>query len=303
MKLNLLSRALNLSLNNIWRNKILSAATVFVMAIILFIFNIILAVNFIAKDSIENLNQKIDIVVYLKESTDYVDAKGIISEIEKLEGVTKVVYFSKQEALTQMGKLQPDLAKSFEKYNLGNPLPASINISTESPEYHAGIDKFLNQERFTAYLSNVTSSSDSSNNAIISSVSKNLVALNKFTNQLTFWLVLIFFVGGCLIMINALQLTIFNRQKEIGIMKLVGASYNFIKLPFIIEAIIYGTLSVLISFILLFFVANNINISSTSLLNYYAEGRLAMIFMAELAVTILLSISSSLIALHEYLRK
>ena len=68
---NLIGKGIHLSLQNIWRNKFLSLATIFVIGTIIFIFNVILAVNFIAKEAISDLSEKIDVVVYLKESTSF----------------------------------------------------------------------------------------------------------------------------------------------------------------------------------------------------------------------------------------
>ena len=83
--LSLAKKGLTLSLSNIWRNKFLSLATIFVIGTMIFIFNIILAVNFIAQDALNDLGKKIDIVVYLKESTNYSDTQNLINEFENID--------------------------------------------------------------------------------------------------------------------------------------------------------------------------------------------------------------------------
>ena len=249
-KLNLLKRAFELGANNIWRNKLLSIATIFVMGIIIFIFNIILAVNFIAQDALTDLSKKVDVIVYLKDSTNYAQSEEIAADIRELEGVENVIYTSKNDALNQIKSSHPSLSLAFEKYKLGNPLPASLNVSTSHPKYHQGIINFLSQDRYQALLSNFSANSGE-NNDIISGVSKNLLTVTNFTQQVIFWLITIFIIGGALVILNALQITIFSRKKEIEVMKLVGASYWFIRLPFIIESIIYGILAILLSFIMI----------------------------------------------------
>ncbi len=303
MKLALLERAFKLSLSNLWRNKFLSLATVFVIGTIIFIFNVILAVNLITKDALSDLNKKIDIVIYLKESTDLVTSQEIVGTIQTFEGVEKVVYNSKEDALKQIKQTHPNISLAFEKYQLGNPLPASINITTSHPKYHEGINQTLSESQYQNFFSNIVTSSDSANNTIITSVAKNLLEVNNFANQVIFWLILIFTIGGALIILNAIQITIFNRKREIAVMKLVGASYSFIRLPFIIESIIYGILSVLLSFILLLGLSKSIEIQSTSLWDYYSVIKFQTIFLIELLATIILSILSATIALHEYLQK
>ena len=63
----MIKKGILLGLHNIWRNKFLSLATIFVIGTIIFIFNVILAVNFIAKEAIQDLSEKIDVVIYLQE--------------------------------------------------------------------------------------------------------------------------------------------------------------------------------------------------------------------------------------------
>jgi len=298
---NLIKQSLRLSLSNIWRNKFLSIATIFVVATIIFIFNVILAVDFIAKDAVNNLNQKIDIIVYLKESTTPSQTKELINELQTLPEITNIKHLTKEDALKQMQATHPDLSMAFEKYELGNPLPASLNISTNSPENHGKINQLIKQEKYQTLVSNIVSNEDSTNNAIMASVFKNLVKVTNFTNQLTFWLIFTFVIGGSLIILNAIHITIFNRKKEIQIMKLVGASHWFIRSPFIFESIIYGTLAIILSVIMLIGITKNIDIEKNTLFNLYSLGELSLIILAEFIATILISVLSSSLAVHEYL--
>lgn len=273
------------------------------MGAIIFIFNVILTVNFIAQDALIDLNKKIDITVYLQESTSYEQIQQLGAEIGQLEGVEKVEYISKDNALAKLRTTHPDISFAFEKYNLGNPLPASLNIITTHPQYHQAIANFLSQDRYRQYLSNIIQSGDPDSNAIISSVSKNLLNLTNFTHQLIFWLIMTFIIGGALIILNAIQVTIFTRKKEIGVMKLVGASNWFIRSPFIIESVCYGISAIIISFLMLIILANNLSIKDSSLFQYYSSMNFFMIFLVELISTILLSVFSSIIAMHEYIKR
>ena len=300
---NLLEKSLHLALSNMWRNKILSIATIFVVGIIIFIFNIILAVNFIAQDALQDLNKKVDLTIYLQESTSYEQTQQLATEISQLPGVEKIDYQSKDQALEKLKSSHPDLSFAFEKYKLGNPLPASLNITTKEPQYHQEIAELLKQDKYRIFLSDVIQNGDPENNAILSSVSKNLASLTDFTHQLIFWLIMTFVIGGALIILNAIQITIFNRKKEISIMKLVGASNGFIKSPFIIESVIYGVLALTISFIMLVILSTNLSIQDSSLFQYYSTLNFSIIFFCELLVTITISVLSSMIAIHEYMKK
>lgn len=290
-------KILKLSLSNIWRNKVLSLATIFVMAIIIFIFNTILAINFISQDTLNSLGEKIDLIVYLKETSTTDDIKTLTDDIKTLEGVINVTYTSKESALTELTNSHPDLTLAFDKYNIENPLPQSINITTSHPSFHKNINEFLQQEKYSRVLSDI----NAQDNNIINSVSENLINLTGFAEQILFWLIITFLIGGSLIIINAIQITIFNRKKEIEVMKIVGATRNYIRLPFIIESIIYGLLAILISFGMLFVLSNNLSLQGTEIWSLFYNLNLYKIFFIELAATMLLTTVSSILAVHDHL--
>lgn len=300
--LNLIKKALSLSVTNVLRNKFLSLATIFVIGIIIFIFNIILAINFIANDSISNLSKKIDLVVYVKESTTAEQAQQIARDLRELPEVREVTYISKDQALQDIKTSYPEIFQAFEKYNLGNPLPASINIITVSPQSHKNITNFLDNNTYKSLLSNSKSSTSEESEAIMSSVSKNLMKLSGFTHQVIFWLIIVFVLGGTLITLNAMQITIYTRKKEIEVMKLVGASYWFIRLPFILEGAIYGILAVLLSCLMFVFLSKSVYIENLDMTRFADLNLYALLFI-ELIITMILTIGSSVIAVHEHLSK
>ena len=297
----LIKRAFRLSFSNIWRNKFLSIATVFVIGTIIFIFNIILAVNLIAKDSLTDLNQKIDITVYLQQNANFEAVTSLQQQLLNLEGVNNVKYTSKDDALLKIKTTHPDLSLAFEKYSLGNPLPASLNITTAHPQYHQDVADYISQDQFRPLFTRISSISDNENSTIISSVSRNLLQLTNFANQIIFWLIMIFIVGGALIILNAIQMAIFHRKREITVMKLVGAPYWLIRLPYIIESLAYGILAVILSFIMLLILANHVQIQGAELANYYQQIQFSKIFLYEILATVILSFLSAILAIHEYL--
>ncbi len=290
-------KIISLSLKNIWRNKVISIATIFVIAIIIFIFNTILAVNYIAKDSVTELGKKIDIIIYLTQGTEQEDIDKLSQDLIKLEGVENISYTSKENALKELTQAHPDLSIAFDKYNIENPLPQSINISTIHPKYHQAIFTHLEQEKYSRILLDI----NNEDNSIIDKVSKNLISLTSFAEQIMIWLLATFIIGGALIIINAIHITIYNRKKEIQVMKMVGASHAFIKLPYILEAIIYGFLAVTISMGMLLLATRNLNLQGINFWSYIPSINIQLLYLLELAVTITLSAISSLFAVHDNL--
>jgi len=301
----LLKRAFKQSISNLVRNKFLSTATVIVMGTILFIFNVILAVNFITESSLQSLSQKVDLVLYIEDSTNTAETQHMISELKLLDEVQDLDYTSKEEALSKVKNLYPNIYESFSKYDLANPLPASISIQTLSPDSHANIENYIKGSKLSSYITNIEKQADSNTreSGIISSVAQNLQKVTDFSRQIIFWVVIVFILGGILIILNAVQMAIFTRKKEIEIMRLVGAEHFFIKMPFVIEAIIYALGAVALNILMLMLLAGEIDIEGTTLLKFSENLNLFALTIFETIVTITIAICSSLIAVHAFLRR
>lgn len=285
---------------NLWRNKFLSIATIISIAIILFIFNIIVAVYFITESSLQSLSEKVDMVLYLNDNFTTEQRDTLIKEVKLIDGVTNVSYTSKDDALTKVQSMYPDIYQSFDKYDLKNPLPASISVKTKDPKIQKDIENYISGSKFRQYISNISNVTDQNQGqdaSIISSVAKNLEKVTDFSRQIIFWIVIIFLIGGMLIILNSVQMAIFTRRKEIEIMRLVGAKHMFIKLPFIIEGIFHALGAVIINILMLQFLAGKTDLEISKNLNFIS------LSVIEFIVTVILATCSSLIAVHNHIRK
>ncbi|MCD6109925.1 permease-like cell division protein FtsX [bacterium] len=298
---NNITRAFRLSFSNMWRNKYLTSATILVMGILVFIFNIILSVNYVTQEALTDLTRKVDIVAYLKDDTPYYTVQQMIKELKNLDGVVDATYTSKNDALKIVSETKPQTAEFLRKYGINNPLPASINITTKRPELHIMIKQFLNQEKYRHLLSDTVSKDSMQNNAT-KAVTDNLIRLSNATNQIVFWIFIIFIIGSVLIISNSILLTIYNRQREIYIMRLVGATHGFIQLPFILEGLFYGFFAMIIAGLLLWIMGSQINITEISISSYLASIPIMKIFFVELGVSMLFGVLCSFLAVHVYLK-
>lgn len=297
-----LIRALKLGMANFWRNKVLSVATILVIAIILFIFNIILTIQFIGNQALEAISERVDIVIYLNDDTELYEVKNLMNDLEDIQGVKQVKFTSKDEALEIVSKTHPKTASFLKKFNLRNPLPPSISIITEKAEDHLAIQNLLQKDEYQKLLQNIVTEGASGESVILSNVAENLFNISNFVKQIIFWMVLVFVLGGTLVIVNAIQLTIYTRRQEIGIMRLVGATLNFIRLPYIFEGMLYGFFAVLLSFFILFMLSNTIHIESSNLFTYLEEIDLRRLFIVEMLITLSLSIVCSTFAVQRYIR-
>jgi cell division transport system permease protein len=114
-----------------------------------------------------------------------------------------------------------------------------------------------------------------------------------------------------LIIFNTIQMAIFNRRDEIQIMRLLGASTAYIRGPFVVESIIYGILSAVISVLLInaLFVTASSSLQATSFglldISYsqtFFESHYWILLALQLGLGILIGAASSVIATRRYLK-
>lgn len=222
--------------------------TVLVIAIVLTMFHGLLAVHDRANSALQNLQKKFSITVYLKDDADPFEVGNLITALEQRPDVIKPVsYTSKEEAWKTMSETFSLDTNLLQKYKFS--LPASLTITPRKLDDAALIQAFLETNGKNL-------------------ISNPLVAQNKqadITNQMMQFVqnvrnatlrnivlfILLFVIGGALLLSSAIHLAITSRHTEINIMKLVGASYGAITTPFVIEGLILSVLSFILHLIFL----------------------------------------------------
>ncbi len=302
-KLRLFSLSLKASFVNLWRNKFLSLASIVVIGIIVFIFNIILSIDFTVQNTLKELNQKVDLTIYLQDrvSEDGAIVESFLANVKQIEGVVDVKFISKSDALQQIEKLHPQTVDFFQKYQITNPLPGSISITTSDARYHDEIKNYI-RTVFPNYISSINDNTDEQSQRTRKIVD-NLKSVESFANQTVFWVFFVFLIGGILIIINSINITIFSRQKDLFIQRFVGADHNFIRLPYILEAVWYSTSAVLASFVLLMFITKISDTGSSFTLWSFSNIQAYQIFFIELLAATALSSIASFIVIESHLRK
>jgi len=265
------------------------------MALILFIFDIILTLNIISTGIINDIYKQVDIIVYLEDDADIFTINTMIEEIKTVDSVLDVKYTTKEEALADYLAIYPDQENPFETYGLDNPLPANVQITTTSPEAHPAINSILEKTEYKDLL--MTTVDNSENQGLADKV----LAIGTYTKNLVFLIMLIFIITSAIIILNAMHLTIYYRKKEIEIMELVGAPISFIKWPFVIEGITISLSAALISlfFILTFITSLNLPIT----ISEFTDGKkLIVIALFQIVISIFIGIFSSNTAIERHLK-
>lgn len=286
-------------LRNIWLN----VATVIILVISLFTVTVMLAVDAIGDHALGALKEKIDITIQFKDNAD----EGKILELQKdLRGrgdVKNVEYISKDQALTNFKEAHKDDSYINDSLTeLGdNPLFAVLNVKANELDQYKDIDNFVvGNENYKDIIEKVN-------------FKENETAINNFSNILAaikegiLGLSVLFVLIGVMVAFNTIRLAMYAHKTEIEIMRLVGAGNWYIRMPFIIEGIVFGVVSCAVAIALMFPAVSYVSPKIAQFipgfdLNNYFIGNLYNITLLLLSMGVGIGVISSVIAIRRYLK-
>ena len=223
--------------SNFKENRLMSVASIGVVISCLAIVGVcgLLALNI--NSFAKFLGSQNEIVVYLYDSATDDQVNGITDYLKGNENIASYDYISKEEALEeQMGYLGEygDLLESYTGEN--NPLPASFRCKVKDLTKIQSTSDQLSQLAGVELLSTPTE------------LAGVLITIKNAAYYGGFAVLAILVFVSIVVISNTIRLTVFARRKGINIMKFVGATNGFIRLPFIVEGIIIGTIGALVTF-------------------------------------------------------
>jgi len=284
------------------RNGWLSAATITVIVLSIFIFSGALILNQTSNIVIKSIKDKVDISIYFKNDMPEEDIFKIKDEIGTVEGVARVDYISQQKALEifkEQRKSDPLISRALEE--LGeNPLSASLNIKARKSEDYPKIVNYLENAPFKDRLITIDLAQ---NQKIINRLNALTRGLKSGSLILDFILTFV----AIIVAFNTIRMAIYSLREEITIMRLTGASNWFIRGPFLVNGIFYGVLAAVITMIIyiplvLWFSPKISAFVSGFNLNNYFFGHFFELLGLQLFFGIVIGLVSSFIAIAKYLK-
>lgn len=292
---------------NFFRNATLAIAAIAVMVVTLTIILLSVLVNTTLSSTISQITDRIDVSVYLVDDLTEQQTNELIADVESLDNVASTEYLSKDDALERYqdeNAGNPELLAAISQTD--NPLPATIRIRPVDLERVNEIQAFLERPEIAALQSDEPSYSGDRKEAI-----------DKISNAATILQqvgiagVALFTIISVLIIFNTIQMAIFNRRDEISIMRLLGANTNYIRGPFVVEAVMYGLIAGAISIFLInsLFIASSSTLEASSLglldiaqaQRFFNDNFLALLG-AQLGIGVAIGAISSTIATRRYLK-
>lgn len=259
-----LGRIISFAWKNVYRNAWIGLATVLVLVLALLSVNVLIGVNALASSAINILEKKIDVSVYFVPETPEAILEQSRSYMASLPQSESVKLFTADEALAAFKERHaddPSILDALEELD-ANPLGATMVIKAVRTSDYPFLMEALNNPQFSFAIESKTYDDHT---VAIEQVEQIAASVRYFGLILT----AVFIIFSALIVYNAIRVAIYTQREEIGIMRLVGASNAFVRLPLILDGIFFALLALLISGAL---IAVIISVAEPYLISFYDGG-------------------------------
>lgn len=299
-------RVLKFAIQGFFRNFWLSLVTITMMLMAVLSVTLLLSMNYIKEATISGVENKVDILVELKPNVTQEQVDGLVIDLERLSEIKDVKIISPEEnkELFKQYNLNSKVKEALNVYGEDeNPFSYFLAIKAYNLDQYSKILEFVGQDK---YLSIVEGSDTNTHQEFIDKINK----ISNFVNRYSWYLAGIFVLISIVVIFNTIRISIYTRRDEIMIMKLVGAGNWFVRLPFIIESVLYALAAMLIVILVIYPLVNFIQPS----LNVYFQGlqvidlvgyfrnNFVQIFVYQFIVLAILNIISTAVAIRKYLK-
>lgn len=226
---------------NIIRNGLMSVASLFTIVCCLFILGLFIILSLNVSSVTDQMKDKCEIQVFLEDGVSQERVEAIFEEIRAADNIKQAEIYTKEQMFEEIKETmfegRADLLEGFGEED--NPFSDSYKIIltdiSKASQTASALEQIENVEKVTNKQNIV--------NIVISA--------SRAVKRASIIIMVLLFVIAVVIISNTVRLTVFNRRKEINIMKYIGATDRFIRIPFLFEGVMIGFLGALVSLALM----------------------------------------------------
>jgi cell division transport system permease protein len=232
----MLKRSLIEALKNLTRSIWLSLTAISVLTVSLASVALVATISTTIGFAVRNLDNLISVPAFLVESYPEENVAPLLDKIRSIPEVKQVKYFNKEDAQQELSQGTAGLNLDFLKtQGSGNSLAwRYVLITPKQSENYGALINILKSQSFEGTWEEVPGDQ---------SFVDNLVKFNRWVRIIGVVLILVFAAISILVMANILRITIYSHRDEIEIMRLVGATNSYIRMPFIVEGVYYNLIA------------------------------------------------------------
>lgn len=221
------------------KQKKMTSASIIIMCATMLIFGLFFVIGENVNSIINQIKEKQGIQIFIDEGATDEQIQELGNEIRNIDGVNVVTFVSKEDALNTIKTQLDDYQGVLEGWDEENPFPASFFVTLDDLSLNDSVQEQINK---LEYVDEIASENTTINR---------LQELANGIQIMTIIILSLLVIISIFIISYTIKLTVHARRREISIMKYVGATNGFIRGPFIIEGIIIGLVSAIITLVIL----------------------------------------------------
>ena len=225
-------------IENIWKNRMMSFASFCVLLVSILMVGLASLFYINITSMIGSVAGKNEVIVYIEDGATSEDEASLKTQLEKIGNMTEISFYSKDQAFEDLKKSMSDYEVLFDSLGNDNPLIDSYRIKIADIDQ---MDNTVAQIQKLDFVSNVRAPYDFVNI---------LIQLRRIITIIALAVIAALCIVSVIIISNTTKASVFARREEIMIMKYVGATNAFIRIPFFVEGMITGFMAGLVALIL-----------------------------------------------------
>jgi cell division transport system permease protein len=209
---------------------------------------------YFTNQGLKYVEQRLDFSVYFKADSQAEETKKLQAIIENLPQIDRVIYVSKNEAFQNFqsqAQKNPVIAKALNELKI-NPLVDYLVVKAKTPEAYKQVADYIDKSPYRPLVEFVTYAE---NQKII----ERFISISKQLKLATLAFLLLIVIFGAFIIFTATLIAIYAQKEEIEILRLIGASDWFIRMPFFVFTIIVSLLAYIFSFLIVVISVSRLN--------------------------------------------
>jgi cell division transport system permease protein len=212
------------TITNLKRNLLMTVAAISTVAISLLLLGGVQILGLVVNNVTGGLERKVEISAYFRENASAGEIEQLTRDLGEMPTVRDVVFISKEEAFEEYKEIYKDQPEFWQNIP-EDSLPQSLRISLVDADF---TEEVASSIRGAPGLDEVRYGGQ---------IIDRLLQVNNLLTVITFSMSMILLVAAAALIANTIRLAIYARRDEIGIMKLVGATNWFIRIPFLFEGV------------------------------------------------------------------
>ncbi len=296
-------RMIKFALQDLIRNLSLSFMTVVVLVLMLLSINTLIILKFLTNEATSAIKEQIDVSVFFVQDVTDEQVQEVHRYLSSINEVTDIRLSSREQVFEDFKreyKDNPEILESLDELS-GNPLGPTMIVKTRDPKSY---EKVITLLGVPEYEDIVVAKTFTDTEKAIEKIDQITKQVEKFSLILS----VIFGVIAFLIIFNTVRVAIYIHRIEISIKKLVGATNWFIRGPYIIEALIFSIVSMIITFFIIMYISGFIDIhiqlvfGRINLLTNYLQSNIILVFGTQFIAVVGFTTLSSIMAMSKHLR-